>query len=141
MACQNQRWYLLEQDESSALWCLLLKEVNFKFLLMLWNVFQILEIVTFFCGNNSLKRRHIRIHFGSVFHWQFFITNIFSVSWKFGACYITEQWGRVQSEECYSMFAYIFCYFLFVLFLTEKLFLSYWFLFLMKYQICAWQCN
>ena len=35
-----------------------------------------------------------RIVYGSVFHWQFLITYIFSVSPKFRACYITGQWGE-----------------------------------------------
>ena len=35
----------------------------------------------------------------NVFHRQFLITYIFSVSVMFGTCYIVVQWGQVQNEN------------------------------------------
>ena len=35
----------------------------------------------------------------SVFHYQFLITPIFSVSLKFEACYITGQWGELRVKN------------------------------------------
>ena len=46
-----------------------------------------------------------------VFHWQFFIDYIFSISLNFGACCITSQWGKVQSKECYFMYTDTFWHF------------------------------
>ena len=47
----------------------------------------------------------------SVFHWQFLITYIFSVSLKFGSMLHHGSMGRVQSKECYFMFTYTFSVF------------------------------
>ena len=71
----------------------------------------------------------------SVFHWQFLITFIFSVSLKFRACYITGQRRQVQSKECYFMHTYTFVEFF--CFSSKKIwFLSFSFLFLIiKLQV------
>ena len=52
-----------------------------------------------------------------VFHWQFFINYVFSVSLNFGTCCITSQWGKVQSKECYFMYTDTFLAFLLLLFI------------------------
>ena len=64
-----------------------------------------------------------------VFHWQFLITYIFSLFLKFGACYITSQWGRVQSKQCYFIFTYTFLECFSCILSKKFVFLSFLFLF------------
>ena len=71
----------------------------------------------------------------SAFLWQFLITYIFSVSLKFRACYITGQWGEFRVKN--STLCLYLRFWHFFLFLSKNLFLSFSFLFLIKYQICA----
>ena len=63
---------------------------------------------------------------------------IFSVSLKFEAYYIMDQWQWVQSKECYFMFTFIFWAFV-VVFHQKSLFWSFSFLFLVKYQISEYR--
>ena len=59
----------------------------------------------------------IQVNFSrSVFHWQFLIIYILSLSLKIGACYITGQWGRVLSKERYFVFTCTFSSFFFCVF-------------------------
>ena len=55
----------------------------------------------------------------SVFHWQLFITYIFSVSLKFQACYITGQWGEFTVKNATLHVLILFWHFF--LFLIKKL--------------------
>ena len=52
----------------------------------------------------------------------------FSIPVKFGACYITGQWGRGRSKQCNSLFTYTFLGF-FVVFINKFVFLSFSFFF------------
>ena len=70
----------------------------------------------------------------SVFRRQFLITDILSVSLKFGACYITGQRNKFKVSNTLQ-FSYTFLAF-FVVFHHKIVFLSFPF-FLMKYQISA----
>ena len=51
--------------------------------------------------------------FGTLFHWQFFFTYIFSVPLTFGACFTTGQWGELREKN--AMFS-VFLTFLFLFF-------------------------
>ena len=55
-----------------------------------------------------------------MFHWEFLITFIFSRSLKFGACYITGQWGEFTVKNttlCLNtLFLFIFLFFVFCFF-------------------------
>ena len=84
---------------------------------------------------NDVSLFSVNIHLLSVFHWQFLITYTFSVSLKFGACYITDQWGQVQSKECYFMCTYIFLAFFCCVFIKKLVFLACLFLFFLLSKI------
>ena len=72
----------------------------------------------------SLQFLHSAVLSGSVFHWQILITCIFSISLKFGACYITGQWGEFRVMNTilclHILFWYVFFLF-FVLFFIKKI--------------------
>ena len=71
----------------------------------------------------------------SVFIWQYDTNIFFSVSLKFEAYYITDQWGELI-KKCYLKLSFIFWHFL--LFLIINLcFYHFHLFFLMKYQISA----
>ena len=73
----------------------------------------------------------------SAFHWQFLFTYIFSAFLKFGVCYITGQWGKFRVKNA-TLYLHILLWQFFVVF-HQKIcvFLSFSFIFLMKYQISA----
>ena len=55
----------------------------------------------------------------SVFHWQFLFTYIFFASLKFGACYITGQWGKFRVKNA-TLCLHNFCG-IFLLFFIKKI--------------------
>ena len=57
--------------------------------------------------SSRLIRLQIFLNIRSVFHWNFLITYIFSVSLKFQACYITVQCSEF-TKECYLTFTFTF---------------------------------
>ena len=61
---------------------------------------------------------------------------IFSVSLKFGACYITSQWVKFTVKNAIICLHIFFWYFL-LFFIIKFVFLSFLFLFLIKSQIFA----
>ena len=63
----------------------------------------------------------------SVTYWKFLISYIFSISVKFGTGHRSV--GRVQNNECYFKFSYIFFDILFLFFIMEFVHLSFSFLF------------
>ena len=70
-------------------------------------------------------------YFLSMFHWQFFVTSIFSVSLKFGGCYVTGQWGEFEKNS--TTFCLLKLFGFFIVFhkfcLAKVVFLSFSFLF------------
>ena len=68
-------------------------------------------------------------------------TYISFVSLNFGACYSTGQWGQVQSKKYYFKFTYtvgfVVVVVVVVVFHKKIAFLSFSFLFFMKYKISA----
>ena len=59
-----------------------------------------------------------------VFHWQFLITYVFSVSLKFGACCITGQWGEFKVSNAILCLHILFWYF-FVFFHQKIVFIIF----------------
>ena len=91
----------------------------------------------------KLPRFHVlfRSSYLSVLHWQFLVTYIFSLSLKFGACYITSQWGELRVKNAILSLQVLFLVFWLLFFIKEFVFLSFSFLFLIKYQVCATEFN
>ena len=79
-------------------------------------------------------------HVERVFHWQFVVSCLFSVSLKIRACYITGQWGEFTGKNATYIYIYTFLgiFVAVVVVVHQKLvFLSFYFPFLTKYQIFA----
>ena len=98
---------------------------------LLWSFF--MKIV------NDFSQFPVNIHLLSVFHWQFLITYTLSVSLKFRACLHHRLVRGIHSKECFISFLYTFLAFFVVVVVVFHedicVFLSFSFLFLMKYRI------
>ena len=52
----------------------------------------------------------------SVFHWQYLISDIFSISLKFRACYITDHWANSQIKNATVFYILVYFFGTFLLF-------------------------